>query len=467
MPSSRRRRRQGVVNDEARWANAIEHKLKKGMMLQMVGLKSPTGTVFARLLIDMDDVDFSLKDDDDGHVLCQIVHAILQQNNNNNKLYPTPHELIQLGAVWCLEQPQTGESSSPSQPSINDNNNRRQSTNPIWKRVMRIDHRQASLWSECTFRIHCRPGRFLNDWKVEDNVVMRCDDLFWVVNKPGGLPAHATVDNAIENALALFQTQFYPAYASLPQRLDTETSGLLIVATDKAAATYLSKLLEQKTTLTSSPHGAMAISPSTHNENKKLANSISTKSWITKYYRCLVGIDSLERYNQLKRRQSTLVTHFLDAQSPAPKRFVSETSNILDSDKMDGGSTKWLECRLRLILVGEPLDANSDLLKTATATHRYIAEIEVELLTGRTHQIRGQMAALGFPIVGDPLYSNNIGLSEAKEQQRCRPSTEGMALQCCAMEFPKPEWHQNRLRPSEEEAVSLKLETAWWTQFII
>lgn len=37
-----------------------------------------------------------------------------------------------------------------------------------------------------------------------------------------------------------------------------------------------------------------------------------------------------------------------------------------------------------------------------------VAELEVELLTGRTHQIRGQFAALGFPLVGDAQVGNNL-----------------------------------------------------------
>ncbi len=32
--------------------------------------------------------------------------------------------------------------------------------------------------------------------------------------------------------------------------------------------------------------------------------------------------------------------------------------------------------------------------------------LEVELFTGKTHQIRAQMAALGFPLIGDVRYGN-------------------------------------------------------------
>ena len=39
-------------------------------------------------------------------------------------------------------------------------------------------------------------------------------------------------------------------------------------------------------------------------------------------------------------------------------------------------------------------------------TKHGLTKLEIELLTGRTHQIRVHMAYLGYPIIGDNIYSN-------------------------------------------------------------
>lgn len=42
-------------------------------------------------------------------------------------------------------------------------------------------------------------------------------------------------------------------------------------------------------------------------------------------------------------------------------------------------------------------------------TNGNTSSVKLKLLTGRTHQLRVHLASIGHPIVGDPLYGNNLG----------------------------------------------------------
>lgn len=52
--------------------------------------------------------------------------------------------------------------------------------------------------------------------------------------------------------------------------------------------------------------------------------------------------------------------------------------------------------------------------------------LEIELETGRTHQIRVHMASIGFPLLGDELYGGDTGLISRQ------------ALHCGRIEFFHP-----------------------------
>lgn len=278
---------------------------------------------------------------------------------------------------------------------------------------------------------------------------------FAILNKPGLLPSHPTVSNACENVLSMYRKGLWKRkynngtndsniglshsynnnddiYLSLPQRLDTETSGLLVVASKKEFSSYMSKLLDKKTT--------MYIAGIDKEEMLV----------VRKKYKCLVHAGNNEMRKMLKERKNEVITHYMDANSSAPRTFSTQTS-------LDG---KWLECKMRLIDIQE-LDSMSNELNSDT-----YFQVEIELLTGRTHQIRGQMAALGHPLLGDPLY----GKDHDESIHRKRKNGDLMALQCSEISFPTPEWKLNEKRrvkqlyPTQHNSL-FRINISWWDNY--
>lgn len=58
--------------------------------------------------------------------------------------------------------------------------------------------------------------------------------------------------------------------------------------------------------------------------------------------------------------------------------------------------------------------------------------LEMELITGKTHQIRSHLASAGHPILGDPKYGNR----RVNEKIRSEYGLRGQMLWCCRVEFP-------------------------------
>ena len=446
MGKRRRGQREVLEKQSGHWDNAMECHNERGLVIQVDGLGSSTGTIFARIKKTSSSSSSSLR---------EIVDLAFKANGFLDQIHID--ELFRLGAVWIL----------PPKDKVHPQNP------PKWERIHDSDYDLSDHEESCDLddesitlrtivRIHCQPSRFASSSKI--SAVSDNPDLgFVLINKPGGCPSHATVDNDVENALAVIKKRLSLSYASLPQRLDTDTFGLLLLASKPQFASYMSRIVEKKTM------------DSLHKQNMSFSKSV-----LRKRYRCLVVMSEEKQWHEIKQLclGGRIITHYLDSRSPAPKIF---RDSLPDSEVHDDSSKKWQKCQLKITHVSKAYSVSTTNANTSPIlasqklafelwgsnvpnlkADSVVVQLEIELLTGRTHQIRGQLAVLGVPIVGDPLYGGRFSETNFSGLSHIR-----MALQCCELEFSMPELVIDQkgkeiLQPTER-SCQYALDDAWWT----
>lgn len=302
-----------------------------------------------------------------------------QENTENDNPNLIPAELLALGSVWYLPYSSCTSIADRFDPSNGIKPTRLNVGD--WNRIV-----QAGDY----FRVHFDPRRFLEtnrwDWGRGSSsadftdttkpgvIVARDDDAgYLIINKPPSTPVHARVDNLVENVASSVGRMFWMerresilnqlhddvdrageyddgqttkrkrrkqkieqlVYVATPQRLDQNTSGLLVVASKKSFASYFAKLLRTKTS------GQLVTcrieSKSDANAEEKYYRSSSCG--VHKTYRCLVcvmpsksssaddtSIKSMKSEVERLRKYScerTVVRHFLEPSIRAPKAFFS------------------------------------------------------------------------------------------------------------------------------------------------
>lgn len=101
---------------------------------------------------------------------------------------------------------------------------------------------------------------------------------------------------------------------------------------------------------------------------------------VKKFYRALVhGVDL----------PTGEWVHYMEPSPRAPK--------VVSQVQQPG----WATCRLNIL--------------DQTEIFRGHSEVVIELITGRTHQIRAQLSSMGFPIVGDQAYGSPVNLAHHEE----------------------------------------------------
>ena len=193
---------------------------------------------------------------------------------------------------------------------------------------------------------------FLQDEQLEARplptaVFVYEDNDILIANKPAGIEVDGpAADTLLKRVQATLTANGQPGHAVLCHRLDTGTSGLVLLAKNRETESFLTGAIKQRR--------------------------------IEKRYLCVT-------FGHPQPPAALLRDYLLKDAARGVVRVVSSPA--------DGA---------REILTG---------YETLAVSGR-LALLEVELITGRTHQIRAHLASIGCPILGDSKYGNNAANRE-------------------------------------------------------
>ena len=283
-------------------------------------------------------------------------------------------DLLMLGAVWyksCREDPKwirwtPSSLERRNRLSAKAKRNRKIAKKPNFPAIMALKE-DGRLKEGAILRVYSPPERFEGaldaGWSDGSNLLYQDDD-YIVVDKPAMLPCQPSNGNLVDSvaycaALAIGIARGSEAAEDLlmGHRLDTDTTGAVVVCRSRHARQRFQRML--------------------------------AAGEVGKTYLAL--------------HEGAVLTGVVRHDMLAASDFYSETfgpgTHVLrpspNGDAPGSGwqaSCEWKACELEVVRC-EPVGGGAGLF-----------ESEVRLITGRTHQIRAQFAAMGAPVLGDDRY---------------------------------------------------------------
>lgn len=207
-------------------------------------------------------------------------------------------------------------------------------------------------------KVFATPKNKVTDSDISYSTVFENKEIL-IVNKPQGLPVHSGRGIAGDTLIDRIRKDIDDSAAkniNLFHRIDQNTGGLVLLAKSKESLRNLTQLLK--------------------------------KGQITKRYHCLVkGVPDM---GVACRCADGTVMKELHA-------YMEKAKNGIFLHDENHSSFLSVNTRYRVLQVWEKTG------KPETC----ISELQVELVTGRTHQIRVHMAYIGHPVLGDGKYGRN------------------------------------------------------------